>query len=200
MAAYGAADVAGLLPRPDRESDKYRRGVLGIVAGSDQFPGAAVLAVGGALRGGAGMVRLVSAEPAVAVVRQHWPEAVVTVTGPAGHQTAGGVIEAAGRVQAWLAGPGMGTDEAARRRLAAVLATSLPVLVDADGLTLLARDPALVAGRSAVTLLTPHAGELGLAYPWRGPGRMPSRRAGRSTRGQPRRDSVPVCCSKARPR
>jgi hydroxyethylthiazole kinase-like uncharacterized protein yjeF len=161
VAAYGAADVAGLLPRPDRESDKYRRGVLGIVAGSDRFPGAAVLATGGALRGGAGMIRLVSAEPAVAVVRQHWPEAVVTVTGPAGHETAGGEIEAAGRVQAWLAGPGMGTDEAARRRLAAVLATSLPVLVDADGLTLLARDPALVAGRSAVTLLTPHAGELG---------------------------------------
>jgi hydroxyethylthiazole kinase-like uncharacterized protein yjeF len=55
----------------------------------------------------------------------------------------------------------MGPDEAARRRLAAVLATSLPVLVDADGLTLLARDPALVTGRAAATLLTPHAGELG---------------------------------------
>ena len=50
-----------MLPRPGRESDKYRRGVLGIVAGSDRFTGAAALAVGGALRGGAGMVRLVSA-------------------------------------------------------------------------------------------------------------------------------------------
>jgi ADP-dependent NAD(P)H-hydrate dehydratase / NAD(P)H-hydrate epimerase len=158
VAAYGAADVARLLPRPDRESDKYRRGVLGIVAGSERFPGAAALAVGGALRGGAGMIRLVSAEPAAAVVRQHWPEALVTVTG---HEAAGGEIEAAGRVQAWLAGPGMGTDEAARRRLAAVLATDLPVLVDADGLTLLAQDPALVTGRTAATLLTPHAGELG---------------------------------------
>ena len=66
----------------------------------------------------------------------------------------------AGRVQAWLAGPGMGTDEQARRRLAAVLATDLPVLVDADGLTLLAESPALVTGRRAATLLTPHAGEL----------------------------------------
>jgi hydroxyethylthiazole kinase-like uncharacterized protein yjeF len=156
--AYGAADVAGLLPRPGRESDKYRRGVLGIVAGSERFPGAAVLAVGGAVRGGAGMIRLVSVPPAVAVVRQHWPEAVVTVTG---HETAGEEIESAGRVQAWLAGPGMGTDAAARARLAAVLATDLPVLVDADGLTLLAHDPALVTGRAAVTLLTPHAGELG---------------------------------------
>src|SRR5262249_60110290 len=78
--AYGAGDVAALLPRPGRESDKYRRGVLGVVAGSDRFTGAAALAVGGALRGGAGMVRLVSAEAAAAVVRQHWPEAGVTGT------------------------------------------------------------------------------------------------------------------------
>ena len=153
--AYGAGDVAALLPRPGRESDKYRRGVLGIVAGSDRFTGAAALAVGGALRGGAGLVRLVSAEAAAAVVRQHWPEAVITVTGTAGEE-----IGAVGRVQAWLAGPGMGTDEQARRRLAAVLATDLPVLVDADGLTLVAGSPALVAQRQAPTLLTPHAGEL----------------------------------------
>jgi len=153
--AYGAGDVAALLPRPGRESDKYRRGVLGVVAGSDRFTGAAALAVGGALRGGAGMVRLVSAEAAAAVVRQHWPEAVITVTGTAGEE-----IGAVGRVQAWLAGPGMGTDEQARRRLAAVLATDLPVLVDADGLTLVAGSPALVAQRQAPTLLTPHAGEL----------------------------------------
>ena len=155
VTACGAADVAALLPRPGRESDKYRRGVLGIVAGSERFTGAAALAVGGALRGGAGMIRLVSAEPAVAVVRQHWPEALVTVAG-----ATGGEVAAAGRVQAWLAGPGMGTDEAARERLAAVLATDLPVLVDADGLTLLAREPALLTGRTAGTLLTPHAGEL----------------------------------------
>ena len=65
----------------------------------------------------------------------------------------------AGRVQAWLAGPGMGTDEQARSRLAAVLATDLPVLVDADGLTLVAREPERWPAPAA-TLLTPHAGEL----------------------------------------
>ena len=153
--AYGAGEVAALLPRPGRESDKYRRGVLGIVAGSDRFTGAAALATGGAVRGGAGMVRLVTAEAAAAVVRQHWPEAVITVTGPTGEE-----VGTTGRVQAWLAGPGMGTDEQARRRLAAVLATDLPVLVDADGLTLVADAPALVSERRAATLLTPHAGEL----------------------------------------
>ncbi len=156
--AMQAADVAALLPRPSEESDKYRRGVVGIVAGSERFTGAAALAVGGAIRGGAGMVRLVSAAPAVAVVRMLWPEAVITVTGqdiPAGED-----VRAAGRVQAWVVGPGMGTDDEARERLAAVLASDLPVLVDADGLTLLAAHQGLLA-REAPTLLTPHAGELG---------------------------------------
>jgi ADP-dependent NAD(P)H-hydrate dehydratase / NAD(P)H-hydrate epimerase len=158
LAALQTPDVAALLPRPPADSDKYRRGVVGIVAGSQRFTGAAALAVGGALRGGAGMVRLVSAEHAVDVVRVLWPEAVITMTGqdlPAGED-----VPAAGRVQAWVAGPGMGTDDQARERLAAVLATDLPVLVDADGLTLLAADRGLL-DRAAPTLLTPHAGELG---------------------------------------
>src|SRR5262249_52994024 len=137
-AAYAAADVAALLPRPGRESDKYRRGVLGIVAGSDRVTRAAALAVGGALHGGAGLGRPGAAPAARAGVGQHWPEAVITVTGESGDD-----VEAAGRVQAWLAGPGMGTDEPARSRLVAVLATDLPVLVDADGLTLVAREPEL---------------------------------------------------------
>jgi hydroxyethylthiazole kinase-like uncharacterized protein yjeF len=157
VAAPQAADIAAWLPRPSAESDKYRRGVLGIVAGSDRFTGAAPLAVGGAIRGGAGMVRLVSAENAAAVVRQHWPEAVITVTDAA--LTGAQVIEDAGRVQAWAAGPGMGTGEESAELLRAVLATSLPVLVDADGITLLATHRELLS-RRAPTLLTPHAGEL----------------------------------------
>jgi ADP-dependent NAD(P)H-hydrate dehydratase / NAD(P)H-hydrate epimerase len=156
VAAAQAADVASWLPRPTAESDKYRRGVLGIVAGSDRFTGAAQLSVGAAVRGGAGMVRLVSAPPAAAVVRQHWPEAVITTTGDT---TGGQVIKAAGQVQAWVAGPGMGTAEPAEDLLAAVLATSLPVLVDADGITVLTAHRELLS-RSAPTLLTPHAGEL----------------------------------------
>jgi hydroxyethylthiazole kinase-like uncharacterized protein yjeF len=157
VAGFQAADVAALLRQPPADSDKYRRGVLGIVAGSDRFTGAASLAVGGALRGGAGLVRLVSPGPAVAVVRQRWPEALTVVAGDGAQ--AGRAVETAGRVQAWVAGPGMGTDEAARDRLAAVLGTDLPALVDADGLTLVAQERGLLA-RAAPTLLTPHAGEL----------------------------------------
>lgn len=149
------ADIRALLPRPGSESDKYRRGVLGLLAGSDRFTGAALLATGGAVRGGAGMVRLVTAPAAAAAVRRQWPEVVITELGGEGR-----FPEDVGRVQAWVAGPGMGTTDAAAARLAAVLATSLPVLVDADGLSLLAQRRTLLP-RAAPTLLTPHAGELG---------------------------------------
>jgi ADP-dependent NAD(P)H-hydrate dehydratase / NAD(P)H-hydrate epimerase len=149
-----AEDVAELLPRPGAESDKYRRGVLGLLSGSDKYGGAALLSTGGAVAGGAGMVRLVTAPPAAAAVRLVHPEVVVTEL--PGIQFPDDV----GRVQAWVAGPGMGTDDAAADRLSRVLATNLPVLVDADGLTLLAKHRGLLP-RAAPTLLTPHAGELG---------------------------------------
>jgi hydroxyethylthiazole kinase-like uncharacterized protein yjeF len=156
LSALQAADVAAILPRPSAESDKYRRGVLGLLAGSAQYTGAAVLSTGSAIHGGAGMVRLVSAEAALTAARQHWPEAVVAVADPSAPQHS---IEAAGRVQAWAAGPGMGTGDDAAGLLAAVLATDLPVLVDADGITILAQHRELLH-RSAPTLITPHAGEL----------------------------------------
>lgn len=148
-------DIAGLLPAPGAESDKYRRGVIGLLAGSDQYTGAAVLAAGGAVRGGAGMVRLVTPRSAAIAVRREWPEVVVTETDGAIRSE-----EEVGRVQAWVAGPGMGTGPDAAARLEGVLKTGLPVLVDADGLTLLARGENLLP-RDAPTLLTPHAGELG---------------------------------------
>jgi hydroxyethylthiazole kinase-like uncharacterized protein yjeF len=146
-----AEDVDGWLPRPTLESNKYRRGVLGVLAGSETFTGAAVLSVGGAVRGGAGMVRFASAEHAVEVVRHRWAEAVTTVVGDS--------LSGVGRVNAWAAGPGLGTDERAEALLAEVLGTDLPVLIDADGLTILARRRDLL-WRDAPTVLTPHAGEL----------------------------------------
>ena len=166
-----AQDIAATLPRPTAESDKYRRGVLGLLVGSDRFTGAALLATGGAVRGGAGMVRLVTFPGAAAAVRQVHPEVVITElageTGIRADSSAAGSPDGeprfpddVGRVQAWAVGSGMGTDDAAARRLAAVLATSLPVLIDADALTLLARHRELLP-RPAPTLITPHAGELG---------------------------------------
>ena len=156
VAAPQRDDIAARLPRPGPESDKYRRGVVGVLAGSDRFAGAAVLATGGAVRGGAGMVRVVTASVPAAVVRQTWPEAVLTVHPDDGDWDLPGSV---GRVQAWVAGPGMGTGPDAVARLAAVLATDLPALVDADGLTILSQHPDLLP-RRAPTLITPHAGEL----------------------------------------
>ncbi|MGA4942768.1 NAD(P)H-hydrate dehydratase [Streptomyces cinereoruber] len=138
-------DVARLLPVPGAESDKYRRGVVGVVAGSDRYPGAAVLAVTGALRGGAGAVRYVGAG-GDAVLAAH-PETLVHPWPP----------RKAGRVQSWVVGPGLGEEAGAREAVAEVLASDVPVLVDADGLRGL--DPEVVRGRGAPTLLTPHAGE-----------------------------------------
>jgi ADP-dependent NAD(P)H-hydrate dehydratase / NAD(P)H-hydrate epimerase len=144
-------DIATLLPRPTAESDKYRRGVVGLLAGSDRYAGAAVLSAGGAIRGGAGMVRVVTEDVPAQAVRARWAEAVLTPVA--------GLAEA-GRVQAWVAGPGMGTTDEAAGRLEYVLGTDVPVLVDADGLTLLTRLRDALARRTAPTLITPHAGEL----------------------------------------
>ena len=142
------ADVAARLPGPSAGDDKYSQGVVGIVAGSATYPGAGVLCTGAALRTRPGLVRY--AGTAADGVRASWPEAIVTDGRPAD----------AGRVQAWVVGPGMGTDDAARSVLAEVLATDLPVVVDADALTLAAADPALLRGRpsgsSRRTVLTPH--------------------------------------------
>jgi hydroxyethylthiazole kinase-like uncharacterized protein yjeF len=100
------------------------------------------------------MVRFASVPHAVELVRHRWPEAVTTVIEP-GEKA----LEKIGRVQAWVVGPGLGTGEDAEGLLRAVLSTELPVLVDADGLTVLARRRDLLT-RDAPTLLTPHAGEL----------------------------------------
>jgi hydroxyethylthiazole kinase-like uncharacterized protein yjeF len=138
------ADIAGVLPRPGPRDDKYTRGVAGVAAGSATYPGAGVLCTGAAVRGGAGMVRY--AGSGAEQVRARWPEAVVSEGRPS----------EAGRVQAWVVGPGIGTDGAAAELLRDVLGSDVPVLVDADGLTLVAAEPDLVKRREAPTVLTPH--------------------------------------------
>ena len=144
-----AADVAERLPTPERSHDKYSRGVVGVAAGSPTYPGAAVLSVGAAIAAGAGMVRFAGAPKAADLIRQRWPEAVVT-------EAVGAEVVKAGRVQAWVVGPGLGTDDQARATVEAVLSQDVPVLVDAGALTICSQDPDLVRHRQAPTLLTPH--------------------------------------------
>ena len=131
-------DVRDLLPVPPRDADKYARGVVGVGAGSAQYSGAAVLSTGGAVRGGAGMVRYVGPDDVVRAVQRRWPEAVA----------------GAGRVQAWVVGPGLGADVGGGRMLGKALSDGVPIVVDADGLRFL--PPRL----DVPAVLTPHAGEL----------------------------------------
>ncbi|NYI43856.1 hydroxyethylthiazole kinase-like uncharacterized protein yjeF [Nocardioides aromaticivorans] len=128
-------DVAAMLPVPDPDGHKYTRGVVGIRAGSDAYPGAGLLSVAGAACGLAGMVRYDGDESVLDLVRAAHPE----VVGP-------------GRVQAWVVGSG--SDAAAEPALRDALADDVPVVVDADALAF----ADLARGRDAV--LTPHAGEL----------------------------------------
>ncbi|WP_083709308.1 NAD(P)H-hydrate dehydratase [Williamsia sterculiae] len=139
-------DVAEGWPLPGPASTKYTQGVVGVIAGSDRYPGAGILCSAGAVAATSGMVRYVGS--AAATVVDHFPEVVVAPD-----------LDGAGRVQAWVVGPGAGTDDAALELLRRVLATDVPVLVDADGLTVLAHHPELVVERHHPTLLTPHDGE-----------------------------------------
>ena len=143
---FEAADVAARWPIPGPKDDKYTQGVTGILAGSATYPGAAVLCTGAAVAATSGMVRY--AGSAAQHVISEWPEVIAAPS-----------VAAAGRVQAWAVGPGLGTDETAASALWFALETDLPVIVDADGLTMLAAHPDLVANRTAPTVLTPHAGE-----------------------------------------
>ena len=152
----GEADVAARWPVPGPTDDKYTQGVVGVAAGSATYPGAAVLASGAAVLATSGMVRY--AGTAADLVRARWPEVIATDD-----------IADAGRTQAWAVGPGIGTDDAGRALLAAVLDRDVPVSIDADGVTLLGRYADL---RGAVArqpvVITPHdrefarvAGEVG---------------------------------------
>lgn len=139
------ADLVAWWPRLDASSEKYRRGVVGLATGSATYPGAAVLSVGGALAGPTGLVRY--AGGAAAQVLQRYPSVIATDR-----------VAEAGRVQAWVCGAGLGLDAAAEAELRDVLATPVPVVLDADALTLL-RDDALaelVRRREAPVVITPH--------------------------------------------
>ena len=147
--------VARLIPRPGPGADKFTGGLVGILAGSPGYPGAPVLCTGGAVRTRPGMVRYAGKQASAVLAR--WPE-VVAADDPA----------KVGQVQAWVVGPGLGTDGAATSQLRWALSQDVPVLVDADGLTVLAQSPSLLADRKRTgraTVLTPHDREFARVFP-----------------------------------
>jgi len=137
---FTADDAAAQIAVPVESDDKYSRGVLGVITGSDRYPGAAVLGVDAALHTGVGMVRYLGAGHVSTMVLQRRPEAV------AGE----------GRVQAWLIGSGMDhadRDEATRARTALAVAQALPTVLDGGALD-------LHESAEGPVVITPHYGEL----------------------------------------
>lgn len=137
---WETADCRAWIAVPGAADDKYSRGVLGVVTGSREYPGAAVLGVEAASRTGVGMVRYLGDDVPVAMVLQRRPETVTAL----------------GRVQAWLLGSGM---DAAHRgssdadRLHTALGQRVPVVVDAGALD-------LVGTAAGPAVITPHYREL----------------------------------------
>ena len=154
------------LPRPPA-THKYQVGHLLLVAGSRQYGGAALLAGLGARASGVGMITLAVSESLRLTVLAQLPEALVVGCG----ETPTGAIAALpdhldlGRYQAIAWGPGLSTDATAL--VEPLLASPTPLLIDADGLNLLAPlgAAAVLARRSAPTLITPHPGEFRRLFP-----------------------------------
>ncbi|QZN85030.1 bifunctional ADP-dependent NAD(P)H-hydrate dehydratase/NAD(P)H-hydrate epimerase [Cellulomonas sp. C5510] len=143
VARLEPADVAALWPVPGPDDHKYSRGVLGVVAGTPTYPGAAVLSVSAAVRAGVGMVRYVGPAAVRRAVLAARPE----------------VVAGEGRVQAWLLGPGVDPAHAKQARrvgdaLERALTEGQPAVLDAGALALA---PETLA---PWCVLTPHAGEL----------------------------------------
>lgn len=140
FSAWKADDAARHIAVPRRDDDKYTRGVLGIITGSEQYPGAAVIGVEAALRTGVGMVRYRGPRRAEDLVLQRRPEAVV----------------GEGRVQAWLIGSGMdhaARDEETRAMTEEAVAQGVPVVLDGGAID-------LCEHASGPVIITPHYGEL----------------------------------------
>jgi NAD(P)H-hydrate epimerase len=154
-------EFATLLPQRAASSEKRSAGAPLIVAGSVQFPGAAVLAARGAARAGAGYVTVAAPRSAAKTLRNHLVEQVVVAYNddkPA--RAVEQIVDAARRCGSIGIGPGLGLSEEMGEIVRGVLSASdLPIVADASALFHLAKYLELVRGKRIV--LTPHAGEFG---------------------------------------
>jgi NAD(P)H-hydrate epimerase len=162
-------DVLGLLPRRAGDTNKFASGSVLVVGGSTGLTGAVCLACEGAMRAGAGWVRAAVPASLNAIFEVKLTEVMsVPLPDRDGHLLASAadeVLEAAGRADSVVLGPGLGragqSFELARTLIERI---DRPLLVDADALNAIAaegdRGFERAASRSAPLVLTPHAGEL----------------------------------------
>ncbi len=142
------------LPGPRRQNfHKGDAGRLAIVGGAAGMTGAALLAGRAALKAGAGKVFLALLADPVPQVDPLYPEMMIRRAEQ---------LLATGKLDALVAGPGMGTDALAQRVLAQVLRADVPIVLDADALNLVGAYSTLanvLVTRAAPTLITPHPAE-----------------------------------------
>jgi hydroxyethylthiazole kinase-like uncharacterized protein yjeF len=146
-------------PRRHDEGDKRSSGAPLVIAGSEQFPGAAVLCALGAARAGAGYVTVAAPAAAAGALRAHLIEQVVVTydeTDPQGAIAT--ILDLSKRCGSIAIGPGLGLSDALGEIVCGVIAaTSLPVVADAGALFHLGKH--LAQFRDKPLILTPHAGE-----------------------------------------
>ena len=149
-------DIAPLVPRRAENSHKGSFGHLLLIAGSPRYRGAALMAASAALRMGAGLVTLASAEEVLSAAVTAFPELILDPL-PAPDATPA----LAERKSAVLLGPGAMADDTLYRRLCALLSCSgCPLILDADALTVLARGGLAPLGQAKrKVILTPHPAE-----------------------------------------
>lgn len=156
-------DVSGLLPKRRRDGNKGTFGKVLLFAGSSDMGGACILAGNGILRMGAGMVKIITPSCNREIVQKSFPEALLYTFDQAPCDKE--VQKSMDWADVIVAGPGIGTGENARRLMEhALKAGKCPLVVDADGLNLIAADEKLrmlLAGYGKEKLIiTPHPGEL----------------------------------------
>jgi NAD(P)H-hydrate epimerase len=150
--------LRGLLPPRSFDVHKNQFGRIGIVAGSKGFTGAAFMCSLGALRGGAGLVELFVPEeiyPMIAAAAA--PEAMVKSV--ASYRS---LLDEP--VDVWAVGPGLGKSRA-EEVLQLIERAEKPMVIDADGLNILAGKPETLSRCAGPRLLTPHPGEMKRLFP-----------------------------------
>ena len=153
---------------PDRAADAHKGdfGKILLLCGSKGYTGAAYLAAMGALRSGAGLVFLGVPESIYAIEAIKLNEAIVfslpEEDGKLSADAVPAILERLPKMDAVLIGPGLGQSAGVFEVVKVVLEQAqCPVLLDADGINLIAAHKDIVRGRTAPTILTPHAGEFG---------------------------------------
>ena len=156
--------VLSILPDRDPWGHKGSFGKVLLLCGSRGYTGAAYLAAMGALRSGAGLVFLGVPEGIYEIEAIKLNEPVVfPLPDREGKLSSLGLPEILDRVKkmdAVLLGPGLGQSEGVFRIVKAVLETAAcPIVLDADGINVLAGHRDILRGRTYPTILTPHDGE-----------------------------------------